>query len=120
MKKQLTKRDIILSVTIMLVAILLYILSLVQGVGSRVVVTVDGNYFGSYLLSENRKVQINQTNQLEIKDNVVRMIQAKCPDQICVNHMPIKKTGESIICLPNRVIVTIEGEEKGGLDAVVR
>ena len=36
------------------------------------------------------------------------MIEADCPDQICVNHLAISRDGESIICLPNKVVIAIE------------
>lgn len=47
------------------------------------------------------------TNTVEIKDGFVSVIYAGCPDQICVNHKRISKTGESIICLPNKVVISV-------------
>ena len=50
------------------------------------------------------------TNTVEIKDGEVSVIYADCPDKICVNHRAISKSGESIICLPNKVVVSVEGD----------
>ena len=33
---------------------------------------------------------------------------ANCRNQICVHHAPIDGTGESILCLPHEVSVTVE------------
>ena len=46
------------------------------------------------------------------------MESADCPDQICVRQKAISKEGESIICLPNKVVVSIVGGEEKELDAV--
>ena len=58
-----------------------------------------------------------------IEDGSVRMEWADCPDQLCVQHRGISRDGESIICLPNQIVISVEsaGEtaEGTGLDGVV-
>lgn len=44
---------------------------------------------------------------LIIKEGEAYMQEADCPNQICVHHSPISHKGESIVCLPNRVIIEI-------------
>ena len=44
------------------------------------------------------------------------MTDAGCPDRICVMMHPIRYDGESIICLPNRTEIRIEGGEPSGVD----
>lgn len=48
-------------------------------------------------------------NLFSVSDGSVRMEVADCPDQICVHHIPIKGGGESIICLPHKLVVEIGG-----------
>lgn len=81
-------------------------------------VTVDGELFGTYSLEKEQEIEINNTNYLMIKDRQVDMIGADCPDQICVEHKTISKNKETIICLPNKVIVEIIGGEDVEIDAV--
>ena len=45
---------------------------------------------------------------------------ANCKDKICVNHNKINKNNESIICLPNKVIVTVVSDKGGDVDEVAR
>lgn len=47
-------------------------------------------------------------NVLEIKNNKVRVRNSNCPEQICVRTGFISKPGQSIICLPHKLIVEIE------------
>ena len=81
-------------------------------------VTVDGELFGTYSLEREQEIKINDTNYLMIKDGQVDMIEADCPDQICVDHKTISRNKETIVCLPNKVVVEIVGGEDAEIDAV--
>lgn len=89
--------------------------------GVTAVVTVDGEERYRCSLFIEKEIAIDDTNTLVIKEGAVDMIYADCPDQICVKHDPISKAGETIICLPNKVVVTIEvlnGQQKPARDEV--
>lgn len=38
----------------------------------------------------------------------IRMISSPCPDKICIRQGWINKAGETIVCLPNRVVIRLE------------
>ena len=84
-----------------------------RGEGDRVVVTVDGKVFGTYLLAEDKIVEIRtgeqgeELNLLIIKNGEAYVERATCPDGICAGHKPISKEGESIVCLPHKVVITV-------------
>lgn len=40
----------------------------------------------------------------------VRVTESTCPDQICVHTAPARSPGDQIICVPNRMVITIEGK----------
>ena len=89
----------------------------IRGEGDTVCVTVDGNTFGTYSLADDATIEITNsdgkcTNILIIKDGVAYVSYADCPDGICSDHKPISREGESIVCLPNRVVVTVNKSEK--------
>jgi len=48
-------------------------------------------------------------NLIEIGDGRVRVIEADCPDKLDVKQGYISKTGEVIVCLPNRLVIEIKG-----------
>lgn len=83
-----------------------------------VVVSIDGEEFGSWPLSEDHTVEIGDGNRLVIEGRKADMIWADCPDKLCVNQKAISREGESIICLPNKVVVSIVGGEEREVDAV--
>lgn len=116
------KNDIILIVVVILFAMgamgIMYCNSLQ---GAVAVITVDGQVFETVSLQEDQVIMIpsgDDYNILQIKDGMVKMIEADCKDQICVNQKAIQYQGESIICLPHKVIVTIESDEESNIDAV--
>jgi len=55
---------------------------------------------------------------IEIKEGRVRVVESSCFQKICVNIGWINKPGQNIVCLPNKVLVTIEGKESPKIDAV--
>lgn len=81
-------------------------------------VRVDGEEFGCWPLSEDMTVEIDGTNQLVIEDGQADMVWADCPDKLCVRQRAISREGESIICLPNKVVVSVVGGEEREVDAV--
>lgn len=115
------KKDWILILLILVVAGAAY--GIHEFAGSKgadvVTVKVDGKVTGTYPLDKDQKIKINGgTNILTIKNGKAKMTDADCPDQLCVHQKAISKDKESIICLPNRVVVTVESEQKNTLDDV--
>ena len=114
------KNDFLLIFIVLVVALSAYGLQLMKGTddSASVVVSVDGEQYGTYALNEDQVIEINDTNTLTISGGSADMTDADCPDKLCVHQKAISKTGESIICLPNKIIVTIEDGEEAAVDAV--
>lgn len=121
------KKDLILLTGILLTALLFwlipFLLNKVNGSTSNLVsIYQDGQKTADYLLSDDQTVVISAKeegyNLLLIEDGRASVTDATCPDQLCVRQRSIAGSGESIICLPHKLVVQIEGEEEGGLDAV--
>lgn len=125
-EKKKERNDRIFIVGIIVCAVLLTAAFLRKGssIGTTVVVSVDGEEYGRYSLLKEQVVQIGDTNTLVIHNHEADMLFAECPDQICVKHTSITDTDENIICLPNKVVVTIEDiygkNQEAELDAVVK
>ncbi len=126
--KTLRKNDLILiAILVGTLAIISVILLLVRDPGNSVVVSVDGVKKHTFPLDENLEFEIEGyeggKNFLVIEDGEAYLTDASCPDHLCVHMGKISNVGQSIICLPNRVVVEIVGEKneaEGGVDTMAR
>ena len=105
-------RDIILIASLAVLGlVLLVVMRPSSESGSTAVVQVDGVVIARYPLSEDGIHVLNGgLNTIEIKDGKVRMMEAHCPNHECVHQGWISRGHQSIVCLPNKLVVTIEGD----------
>lgn len=115
------KNDIILILSILFMAGAAWLIrGLFADDAELLTITIDGNTQGEYSLSQKRVIEIGDGNICEILDGKVKMTNADCPDQICVHHNAIEADGETIVCLPNRVTLTVHNtEEQPEVDVIV-
>jgi hypothetical protein len=55
-----------------------------------------------------KSFNVDSYNVMIVDDNRVNIIDADCPDKVCVNHSSIENVGETIICLPHKLVVEIK------------
>lgn len=119
-KQRQRRNDRLLGVCIILAAILcLGIYRMTCRSGAEAVVYINGERTAAYPLWEDAQVLLNGTNLLVIRNGMADITEADCPDKLCVGQSAISRTGESLVCLPNRMIVVIEGDAQDGVDAQV-
>ncbi len=121
MEKRWKKNDLILIIVVGIIAAVIFLAYQVVGGKSAgsVTIKVNGKVEGVYSLSEDREIEINDgTNILRIENGKADMIEADCPDKLCVDQKAISKNNENIICLPNKVVVEVDGSEDSEFDAV--
>jgi hypothetical protein len=127
-RKIIRRADVIL---IMLILFASLILSFVQASSysgsysknATVEIILDGEAYGIYPLGTPREIAVHDEykNVVAIEKNkdgtmFVRMKSAVCPGLDCVHHAPIELGGQSIVCLPSKLIVKIQngGDEPDG------
>lgn len=125
MKKRFGKNDVIFISFLVLfcvgVCVAVYKGGAVEG--STISITIDGAEYGTYSLLEEQTITIEQDghiNIIEIKNGEAYMKEASCPDQLCVDQNEISFDKESIICLPNKVVITVTSDMESDLDGIVR
>ena len=93
-----------------------------SGRASEVVVEVNGVETMRLTLTEEiRDYEVEGyegTSYFQIEGYEVRMIDSACRDKICVHQGFVSDSGNAVVCLPNRVVLRLEGQ--GGLDTVQR
>ena len=82
--------------------------------GSLVIVELEGQVVYKGDLSDDRKVTVTGERgdvRIQVREGKVGVVSADCPNKICVRTGWRSLDGEVIICLPNRVLVKILGEQ---------
>ena len=114
------KRDIVfLSALFLLGLALTFFIYHFSAGGSEIHITVDGELYGVYGLRESQEITVESgsgVNVVVIENGGAHMKSADCPDSLCVHQGRISRDGQTIVCLPHRLIVTIEGGQGNGVD----
>ena len=87
--------------------------------GDTVVVRIDGAVAARYPLSADGEYPFRTDrgyNLLVIEDGRARVAEADCLDKICVSSRAVSRVGETIVCLPHRLTVTVEGDGAPAVD----
>jgi hypothetical protein len=119
------KWDCILLVGAIGIALLwLCIRSIIGADGAYAVVSVDGIETVRYALTEDISEEIqgyeNGEVHLVIHNGTADVTAASCPDQLCVHQARISRSGETIVCLPGRIVIRVVSDEEAPVDAVAR
>ena len=112
--------DIIVIASLLLLSLLaLLFVTLTRKEGAAVEITVGGEVVATYSLFKNGEYELNGgTNTLVIENGVAYMDYSSCPDHVCERKGKIRYAGQTIVCLPNKLTVTIIGETDESVDFV--
>ncbi len=89
-------------------------------------ILVDAKLVQTVDLSKNQTFTVTGvdggTNLVVVSDGKIAVTDADCPDKICVNTGAISKPGQTIVCMPHRVVVQIKGNstDEDGFDGEAR
>ena len=113
-------RDLIIAAVLLLLALAgFFVFRAVQNPGAEAVVSVNGTEVGRFPLKTDGTFPLNNgSNILVIKNGEAWVSEANCPDKICMGMGKISRNGEFSACLPNRVLIVIEGGEETGVDGL--
>ena len=122
-KDKKTRNDIILGLAVIVLAAGIWLFTeLNKEEGEFAVVTVNGVETERYSLAADAEIRLESENGgyniLVIKNGKADVIEASCPDHVCVDQRAISKTGEAITCLPNKTVITVEGQSEAEIDFV--
>lgn len=109
------RNDLILFGAILLLSLIAGCIFLAtRETGEYAVVSINGTVYATYSLSHDVTVELPtgsdgvHRNVLVIENGKAAVSEADCRDGICVRHSPISEVGETIVCLPNRMVVEIQ------------
>ena len=115
--KVLGKRDMILAAAILLIAAAVFGFNYVphRPPAATAQISVDGKVVEILDLSKDTQLTVTSpgggTNHLIVKDGEIWCSEASCPDKVCVHQGKKHLSSDTIVCLPNKMVVTIIGKE---------
>jgi len=125
MKKNRIKRNDIILTTIFLITAILFFAGynlFFHEKGNYVQVMADGKVVNSLPLNTDITITINGYNNgenvLQIKDGYASIIESDCPDRLCQKQKKIRYNGETLVCLPHKVVVSVISQEETGIDGI--
>ena len=111
LKKQrywyLKKKELTFIIGIIVFALLLWggMYLVRRGHYGSIRITINGEEYGIYSLAKDQVISIGDTNVCEIKNGEVKMIEADCPDHLCLKQRAVDSTGGTIVCLQNKIVI---------------
>ena len=129
-ERSMKKKDIIIIVLALLAAGALYAVSQIS-LGSKasvVVATVDGREVLRKPLVIEGRYEITQEdgslNVIRVEKGAVFMEEANCRDGLCIRQGKMRNGAKTIVCLPHKVVVQLEGDapesEVSDLDVIIQ
>lgn len=119
----MNKTDIILSITLFIISIFIYGLYVLNSTNSNIanvyydndkILTIDlNNISDTYYTVKGYNGDIT----IESLNHKIRVVDEVSPKHLCSKEGWISNSYESIICLPNKIVINIEGSD---IDTITR
>lgn len=120
---KLTKIDFIMMAVILIIASSLFIFyKSTQKEAGFVRIKINNKLIREQALDKNDAFEVTDNhggvNKIVIANSSVKVTEANCSDLVCTYQKPISKSGESIICLPHKLVVEVYSKDDDGLDSI--
>lgn len=109
--KLVTRLDIAVILLILVLSIAFVLFGFLKDNGKKAVVSVDGETVLELSLKNEAEHKVKTEtgfNTVVVENGSVFVSTADCKDSVCINRGKINKKGESIVCLPHKLIVEIK------------
>lgn len=115
------RNDLLLILALLLIGgICAFILWLTKEDGAMISIIQDGTQTAQYSLSDPQTIVIPDSNggsnTLVIQDGCAKITEADCPDHLCVHQRAISANGETIVCLPHKLVIKVTAGDAPEVD----
>lgn len=118
------KKDLKLIIVVLVAILSFYVVNLIVNSkkGTSVEVYVDNKLYKTIDINDEVEFKIkgkNGYNIVRVHDKGVEMVEASCPDKVCVHTGFINKPSQSIVCIPNKVTIKIKTDKKDSHEDII-
>lgn len=122
-KKLLSSADAILIFALLAVCLLFFVWRhFTQPDTVRIVIEKDGKIVYTAPLTETTEPQTffveGTAVEVHIEAGMAAIVSSDCPDQTCVHMGELHAAGDAAACLPNRVVLRLEGDRAASVDGI--
>ncbi len=121
LRDNIRKSDIALLAVLIIIGLAASILlSMSRSPGDTVVLESAGKPYATYSLYEDREITVpagtdaKSYNIVVIDSGKVYIKDASCKNHVCIRSGEISQAGETLVCLPNKLLIRIEDSKRGG------
>ncbi len=114
------KLILIFSLIFLVFSLCAVILTFITPDEDKAVITVNGEFYREMNLNEDGMFVINAKgghNIVNVKNGEIFIVEATCPDKLCVRHGKLRSKYDSIVCLPHKIVIEYKTDSKD-IDAV--
>jgi len=118
-RRLFNKYDFPVFAAVIIIAAVIYIFTGLEK-GAVCEIKIDGKILHAIILSGHERdfeLPENPNIKFKIKDNAIAFISSDCPDKICVNTGWLRYSGQTAVCMPNRVSIHVTGNN--GADIII-
>lgn len=108
------RADLFLIVILFVISIFIFLSFKDTSNPESVVISSGGEIIGTYSINENNVLNISGTLGdvvVNIEDRQVWVSESNCKDLLEIKQGKISKCGQSLVCVPNKVVISIIGRE---------
>ncbi|MBQ7040051.1 MAG: NusG domain II-containing protein [Clostridia bacterium] len=109
------KGDILICILVFMLGILLLFTQFNAGIADTVEIYSGGNLYGEYDLHTDNTIIVKSSygqNTVCIENDYVYVSESDCDDKNEIFQGKINREGQTLICLPNRLIVAVKGRSE--------
>ena len=114
------KNDLLLIAILLFFALIcLFSITLSKKEGAIIQIVRNKSVMDSYPLAIEQQIELSDEsgrNTLLIQNGKAQIIDADCPDGLCMHQNPIRYNGETIVCLPHKLVIRVVSGEEGEVD----
>lgn len=112
----MNKKEAIIIITLLMFALVSFFIFRTTGHGSQVEIKIAQKLYGTYALSVDQEIIVKDEDghtliTCYIDEGKIQVISSNCPDKICIDDGSIEKSGQTIVCLPNQIVIKIINDD---------
>ena len=119
-RSSITKGDIILIVSLIVMSLAMFVFSFSGNENLIAEIYVDGEKAHSIALEEvAESYTINENYcQLLIEKDGVSFVFSDCGDKLCIKRGKLKNQGDTMACVPEKIVVILKSDSRDKIDGV--